>query len=43
MTIKRLIFGLVSITMAAVAPWLLGLWLVPPAYNVRSWRRKSYL
>lgn len=39
MTIKRLILGLVSIT---IGTWLLGLWLVPPAYNARSWVHEVY-
>lgn len=39
MTIKRLILGLVSIT---IGTWLLGLWLVPPAFNARAWVHEVY-
>lgn len=39
MTIKRLILGLISIT---IGTWLLGLWLVPPAFNARAWVHEVY-
>ena len=39
MTIKRLILGLISIT---IGTWLLGLCLVPPAFNARAWVHEVY-
>ncbi len=39
MPMRRLIVTLVTIT---IGTWLLGLWLVPPAFNARAWVHEVY-